>query len=91
MHEEGSSGGNSVSTSGQDMTKTNTTVSCTKKFLPYGQNHPPANLKASDQSHFKVESNRTIFCLFESMACARLLKCKEKPTHTTPTNSITIV
>ena len=59
MHEEGSSGGNSVSTSGQDMTKTNTTVSCTKKFLPYGQNLPPANLKVSDQSHFlgRVESN----------------------------------
>ena len=50
MHEEGSSGGNSVSTSGQDMTKTNTTVSCSKKFLPYGQNHPPASFKVSDQS-----------------------------------------
>ena len=57
MHEEGSSGGNSVSTSGQDMTKTNTTVSCTKKFLPYGQNLPPANVKVSERSHFKVESN----------------------------------
>ena len=55
MHEEGSSGGNSVSTSGQDMTKTNTTVSCSKKFLPYGQNHPPASFEVSDQSHSGIE------------------------------------